>query len=417
VSDLFRRQVVESRENRLYGAVLLTPRIPHIVITSFLVVWVGLVLLWLTNSSFARKETVVGWLEPSDGNIRVYAKDQGAIEQVLVKEGQLVTENQVLVVMRSVNLLPSGEALENVLLRQLESQLQLAQAQLSNVNTTYQHRREALDQRRAASSEDLRLLEDQQDLMNQRYEISLSRIGRYRALQDEKHLARQILDEAVADELSQRSGLRALSREKVDLSNAIRQAAIELELDSAREADEESRLLEHISEIEQQIAQLQNQRQYTVNAPRAGVVSNLQAKVGQQIRVGNAAPMLTLNPHGGELTVKMLVPIRSAGFVAPGQSLDIRYDAFPYQRFGLFRGQVLTVSETLLLPSELLNAPVTVQEPAYLIEARLDDQGVTAYGQHFALKAGMTLSADIRLDDRSLMRWLLEPIFSLKGRL
>lgn len=49
--------------------------------------------------------------------------------------------------------------------------------------------------------------------------------------------------------------------------------------------------------------------------------------------------------------------MRSIGFVEEGQSLAIRYDAFPYQKFGIYSGKVSQVSKTLLLPSELLNSP------------------------------------------------------------
>ena len=52
----------------------------------------------------------------------------------------------------------------------------------------------------------------------------------------------------------------------------------------------------------------------------------------------------------------------------------------------------------------------------YRVTARLDSAAVQAFGQQIALKSGMTLSADIRLSQRSLLQWLLEPLYSLRGR-
>ncbi len=43
-------------------------------------------------------------------------------------------------------------------------------------------------------------------------------------------------------------------------------------------------------------------------------------------------------------------------------------------------------------------------------------QSISAYGQSVPLQPGMTLSADIVLEERSLLSWLFEPIISLKGR-
>uniref|UniRef100_UPI00260BD22E HlyD family efflux transporter periplasmic adaptor subunit n=1 Tax=uncultured Microbulbifer sp. TaxID=348147 RepID=UPI00260BD22E len=170
-----------------------------------------------------------------------------------------------------------------------------------------------------------------------------------------------------------------------------------------------------LSDLAQQIAQLHGQQAYIVKASRAGVVSNLQAAEGQQAQAD--IPVLSLVPENHVLTAQLLVPVRSAGFLSAGQPLKIRYDAFPYQKFGLYPGAVLEVSDTVLLPDELLRVPVTVREPVFRVTAKLAQPTVNAYGRHFSLKPGMTLSADVQLAERSLLQWLLEPIYSLRGRL
>lgn len=152
-----------------------------------------------------------------------------------------------------------------------------------------------------------------------------------------------------------------------------------------------------------------------MKASRSGIVTNLQAREGQQAQT--SIPVLSLVPEGAGLTAQLLVPVRSAGFLETGQPLRIRYDAFPYQKFGLYTAEVVEVSNTVLLPDELLKVPVTVREPVYRVSARLIQPFVQAYGRDFSLKPGMTLSADVQLTERSLLQWLLEPIYSLKGRL
>ena len=51
----------------------------------------------------------------------------------------------------------------------------------------------------------------------------------------------------------------------------------------------------------------------------------------------------------------------------------------------------------------------------YSVVADLEQQYVEAYGEVLPLLAGMNLSADIELDQRSLLEWLLDPLLSLKG--
>lgn len=108
----------------------------------------------------------------------------------------------------------------------------------------------------------------------------------------------------------------------------------------------------------------------------------------------------------------ILIPTRAYGFVQAGQTTRI----FSYQSFGLFEGEVSRTSRAIVLPNEV-DMPVAIQEPVYRVEATLAAQEIRAYGGSMPLQAGMLLSADVVLEQRSLLAWLLEPLLSLKGRL
>ena len=120
-------------------------------------------------------------------------------------------------------------------------------------------------------------------------------------------------------------------------------------------------------------------------------------------------------PIDDVLKAVLLVPTRAFGFVKAGQQTRIRFDAFPYQRFGLFEGEVTHAANSILLPGEV-EMPITIQEPVYRVEVALGKQEIRAYGNSVPLQPGMILSADVVLEQRSLLNWLLEPILSLKGQ-
>jgi membrane fusion protein len=69
------------------------------------------------------------------------------------------------------------------------------------------------------------------------------------------------------------------------------------------------------------------------------------------------------------------------------------------------------------MPSELSGVAINAQEPMYRVTARLEQQTVDAYGKTFPLKEGISLEADIKVAERSLLEWVFEPLFSLRGRL
>lgn len=181
------------------------------------------------------------------------------------------------------------------------------------------------------------------------------------------------------------------------------------------ELNQRQALQAELSTLAQQIAELYGRKAYVITAERAGTITALQASEGQDATQG--VPLATLLPEGSELVAELMVPTRAIGFIEPGQPINIRYSAFPYQKFGLYQGEVTQVSDHVLLPNEWRHAPISTQEPMYRVTATLNEQAVMALGQNTPLRPGILLDADITLGQRTLMQWLLEPLYSLKGRL
>ena len=100
------------------------------------------------------------------------------------------------------------------------------------------------------------------------------------------------------------------------------------------------------------------------------------------------------------------------GFIAATQTVALRYQAFPYQRFGIYHGRVSEISKTIINPGDA-TLPVQLQEPAYRVTVALDSQSVSAYQKQVKLQAGMTLEADVLLDRRRLIQWIFDPMYSL----
>ncbi|MEB0233304.1 HlyD family secretion protein, partial [Undibacterium sp. 10I3] len=61
----------------------------------------------------------------------------------------------------------------------------------------------------------------------------------------------------------------------------------------------------------------------------------------------------TKTTDAAQLEVHLYAPSRTAGFVANGQQVLIRYQAYPYQKFGLQKGTVTDISDTPFAPNEL----------------------------------------------------------------
>ena len=147
-----------------------------------------------------------------------------------------------------------------------------------------------------------------------------------------------------------------------------------------------------------------------MEAPVAGLVANRLVEPGQAVQAGQ--PLLTLLPAGSHLRAQLFVPSRAVGFIEPGDKVLLRYQAFPYQKFGHHEGVVRRVSR-----SAVPGAGGQGAEPFYRVLVDIHRQSITAYGREEPLRPGMLLEADIMGEHRKLYEWVLEPLYSVTGRL
>jgi len=96
----------------------------------------------------------------------------------------------------------------------------------------------------------------------------------------------------------------------------------------------------------------------------------------------------------------------------------LRYQAFPYQKFGHQEGRVAAISRSALSPGELgaLIGNAQHGEPFYRVTVSLARQAITAYGKPESLRPGMVLDADVLGERRALIEWIFEPLYSLGGK-
>lgn len=166
---------------------------------------------------------------------------------------------------------------------------------------------------------------------------------------------------------------------------------------------------------------MQSRQHIAIQANSSGVIGTINAEVGQFADLSK--PLLTILPKNIPLIAQLYVPSRAIGFVKEGDLVLLRYQAYPYQKFGHAKAQVLSVAKTALASQDLQTIGIISpqeqlnNEPVYLVRAKLDKQMVKAYGHDMPLQVGMTLEGDIMHEKRKLYEWVLEPLFSITGKL
>ena len=412
-TELFRPEALEfHRNNRQWGRVAALQPLSSKVFTWLIAAAVALVITFVVLGQYARKETVIGFLTPTSGTAKIFVPQQpGTIAKVHVKEGQLVQQGQPLLTVETSQVAINGQDVNATVLATLLSQKDLLDKQIAREQDRSTSEHERLTAVIGGLETEIKRLQSEITTQIERIRISERLVAATTELHAKGDMTDIEFSRRQLDALEQHQNLDALGQQLAARQNNLIEARSNLQQLPVATAEKIQNLRTELSDAEQRIAQFNGRRAYVLRAPTAGRVSTLQATVGQF--ADPKSLQMEIVPADSALEAELFVPTRAIGFVRPGQEVRILYEAFPYQQFGAYRGRVTDVSETILTGNDA-SGPVALKEPAYRVTTALDRQDIDAYGKKIPLQDDMLLRADIILEKRSLMRWLLDPLLSVR---
>jgi len=411
-SYLFRQEAVDfQRNNREWGQVALLQSLSIRVTTWFITVIVALIITFLFLGQYSRKETVVGYLTPTSGTSKVFVPQQGTIRKIHINEGQQVREGQTLLTIDTDQIAANGLDVNVTMLETLRSQQDLLTGQIAAEEQRTKSEGERLTAVIAGLEVEISQLQAQLKIQGERIRVEGEFVASAAALRKEGYMADADFKRRQVTLLEQKQNLNSLNQQLAARQNQLTETRYSLQQLPTVMAGKIQGLRSELAATQQRIAEIGGRRAYVIRAPAAGRVSMLQATVGQFADPRRL--QMEIVPNDSVLQAELFVPTRAIGFVQAGQKVRILYEAFPYQQFGTYSGRVLKISQTILTKSDTLG-PIELKEPAYRITASLDRPDIDAYGTKIPLQADMLLRADIILERRSLISWLLDPLLSVR---
>lgn len=426
ISSLFRTEVAAAQSQQWMGAIRLAQPLSTWLIALVAVVVTLALIAYITLGSITKKARITGLTLPASGSVSVIAPTTGILQKVLVKEGQSVHAGQPLFELSTERHGDQGE-ITALIAQQLAARQHSLEAEQRQRTIQVKEKKQAIQLRLSNLQTESTQLQQEIVLAQRRQSLAQDSLNKFQNLQGSGYVSSAQTQQKQEDLIDIASRLSTLQRNQLQLAaNRLGLQAEAADLDNGL-ANDQAQLKRSLASLQQEIAENGNRKASLLTAPQDGIVSVLNYSVGQSVNAGLS--LATLLPMQAELEVQLYAPSRTTGFVSIGQSVLIRYQAFPYQKFGLHKGMVTDVSKTPLAPSELpsnltstilSNAQQNIQgfnsnEALYRIKVKLEKQSINAYGQMQALKPGMTLEADVLQDRRKIWEWVLEPLLAINN--
>lgn len=405
--DLFRKQAIQSLSRKLPGRpICLVPR-PW--------AWLSLLVILLfisagvlaASAEYSRTESVRGWLISSKGVVRVTARGAAVVREVSRQPGDRVREGDPLIYLSQDSVLAGGDSKSQELLVQLRQAIIEVDKQTALSKQQQQFEEESLQQQMQSFAAEVVALASRLDDQRRRLGLSTEKLQRLeRALSDGAVTQWDVIKqkeekEATAQEFRRlQQAIANQQREREQLAGRVKRLALQAEI-------QRSTLRASRSQLSQRIVEQEVQHLSVLESPVTGVVGSVEVHAGNSIAPQQL--LVTIVPQNVDLAAEVFVPSRAAGFIQQGQSVRINYDAFPQEKFGAFEGQISRISDYVLLPGEI---PQTfpIREATYKVQIALASSSLDTSLGVIALRPGMLLAADIVLEKRSLVDWLMEPL-------
>lgn len=410
-ATLFREQAVNAATQR-YGAPVGAPGVGMWLAAGFVLLLLAAAIIFLSTTVFPRKETVHGSLVPSAGLLSITSMRSGVVSQVYVEEGEVVREGQPILRVSVDSIINGKERAGAALADATEGQSRASFEQERAVDASFLSQEAGVRARIKGIDQQLRSLLENMDLYKEQLGIAEKTVRDIGRLLAERLVSQLQYRDAEVRVLNIRQVIVEAQIRIADMRQQRAQLLHEVErLAAERDANHASAVAERLV-VQEKGIRYRSDTEFELVAQQAGKVTALRAKLGEMVTAGRS--LGALMPAGSHLIAEVWVPSSAIAFINSGTEMRLMYDAFPYQKFGIARGKVVKIARSPTMPEEL---PLDLQakESQYRVLAELESQQMIVYGKRLSLTTGMRFRADLVMESRFLLDWLLEPLMVAKG--
>lgn len=411
--SLFRKEALEANKSKSIGSVALyCPPYRWVIIglVGFITV---VTLLFFFFGTFTKRENATGALIPVEGVMDIVAVNAGTVTDLSIREGDSVAKGAPLITISSEVATRFGQTRETIAEQQdLQQAVLLKERQ--NLKVLSEETRKGLQDKKRLLEQQLKSLADISGSRIQQMNLAAEKVKKLRMMRAEGYASNSQVEEQETQRLEAESRVQDVARQRIDLQQQLTQTLQQIREQPINELNQANDIDRRLAELKQNMMENESRRSVVLNAPEKATVASVVVKRGQIVSAGQT--IASLLPENTTLQGRIMVSSRAIGFIRPGQRVVLRYQAYPWQKFGQQFGRVSEVSRVALSPQEV--AQITgnnqVNEQHYLVKVHLDNQFVNAYGRQVRLQPGSAVEADFLIDKRRLYEWVLEPLYILR---
>lgn len=395
--EIFRSEVRAAFDDSLGTIVLVSP--PGLKLYGMLaavIVFIGAITLFTVRLN--QSVTVDGEVVTAGGETQIEAAGPAVVSEVLVQAGAVVARGDAVVTLDSDRTSAEGTALPAILLQSIETEGRDLAHKRDLAAATASADLRQLEARKRGLVADQASLSRQFDLLVRRREMAETQVQQMQQLVDRGFGARIELNRRQEALLLALQDVESAAARREALRSQLAELEAQIEASATRGQAEVVQINGELASLAQRRAVTAADGRVTMRSPVAGQVAVLSVRAGQ--RVTDGAPLAIVLPNAETTEARLSVSPQAIIHFRLGQSLGLRFPAYPYQRFGVTEARVVRIS----------GAPVrgaAAGDLQYEVVVRLKP---SASPRRIELRPGMLVQAIVLTESAPLWRVLLGPL-------
>lgn len=417
LKNIYRKEAIEYKKIHWKGKALLLAGIPAWLVTLLASLFLLALVLSLIFCTFTQRIDVRGEVITLPHSVNVFAPQQGFVVNQHVKVGDIVNKGQPLYELDVSRNTING----NVSAAQIEvinEKIANAEDIISKLTRNKAETLTALDKQIKTTSASLaetnRMLATTQVGLNKMH-TNLSSYDKY--LKDGL-ITKDQYNYQHSLYFQQQSAYQSLVTQKMQLESQLTQTNSDKITKAADFDNQISSQHNQINDYKNQLVESNANGNLIIKATTNGKIESLAVTKGQMVE--NGSSLAQIKPTGNiEYYLILWLPNNTIPYVKPGDTINIRYDAFPADKFGQFPGKVISISSVPASRQEMaeytnVNNGTSQQELAlYKAIIKIKDKTFNYNGKTLTLSNGLKAQAVVFLEERPLYMWMYTPFYKM----
>ena len=418
-NGLFRQEAINYQKAKWMGKALLIKGCSAWLVFLLSIIFIIVLILAVIFGTYTRRINVPGEITTQPRAINLFSTQQGFIINSHVKVGDKVKKGDPIYELDVSQTTQLGNVTQKTIEsinNQIKNISEIIETLKENKQITLNALKQQIDEYNKFHQDSLLLVKNAEKGMSEMYES----MQNYADYQKKGLINNEQFNNQRYLYYQQQNSYQFLQNQIIQENLSIIQLNSEL---VTKIADFDNKISEYqfqLNALQRQLTEVNAKGTLIISAPSDGRIESLSVTDGQMVKTDDSlAQLIPANTDSYYLV--LWAPNESVPYISVNDKINIRYEAYPYQKFGQFSGKIMSISKVPASSQEMStysSSPLSQNnvnyQAYYKVMVSLDKQQMAKFNNKIKLTNGMKADITLFLEKRPIYQWMLSPFYDIQ---